>query len=167
MSNDSGDPRFEGKHFIIETGAEPETFDAQFLVAALLVYVAKGNGHISAMESEKMLEIIGEHFQLRSAESLELLTRAIAGMAENPDLDDLLRSLSTELTDSDKEDVAVMMMKVIAADGHTDVDEMEKMRKAGELVGISADVMHSAYNRYFEETWTGKGLSEDDFPSAD
>lgn len=164
MSKDSGDPHFEGRQFIIGTDDEPEVFDAQFLVAALLVYVAKGNGHISPMESEKMLEIIGEHFQLRSAESLELLTRAIAGMANNPDLDSLLREISPQLSDADKEDVAVMMMKVIAADGHTDADEMEEMRNAGEIVGISASVMHNAYNRYFEETWTGKGLSEDDFP---
>lgn len=165
MSMDSRDPRFEGRQLIIETDVEPEVFDAQFLVAALLVYVAKGNGQISAMESEKMLEIIGEHFQLRSAESLELLTRAIASMAENPDLDSLLREISPQLSDADKEDVAVMMMKVIAADGHTDADEMEEMRKAGELVGISASVMHSAYDRYFEETWTGKSLSEEDFPT--
>lgn len=165
MTEDSRDPHFEGKHLVIETDAEPELFDAQFLVAALLVYVAKGNGHISPLESEKMLEMIGEHFQLRSAESLELLTRAIANMATNPDLDDLLRKLSSQLSESDKEDVAVMMMKVIAADGETDADEMEEMRNAGEIVGISAEVMHNAHNRYFEETWTGKSLSEDDFPS--
>ncbi len=155
MVNEPIDPRFEGNQLIIETSSETEVYDAQFLVAALLVYVAKGDGVITPQESDRMLELIGEHFHLRSAESLELLTRAMTSIAENPDLDSLLRELSQVLSDIDKEDVAVMMMKVIAADGRTDADEMEKMRAAGELVGISARIMHSAYDRYFAETFSG------------
>lgn len=149
------DPRFEGNLLIIETSSETEVYDAQFLVAALLVYVAKGDGVITPQESERMLQLISDQFHLRSAESLELLTRAMASIAENPDLDSLLRQLSTILSDADKEDVAVMMMKVLAADGRTDADEMEKMRAAGEIVGISARIMHSAYDRYFAETSAG------------
>lgn len=149
------DPRFEGNQLVIETSNETEVYDSQFLVAALLVYVAKGDGTISPQESGQMLQLISEQFHLRSAESLELLTRAMASMAENPDLDSLLGELSKALSDADKEDVAVMMMKVLAADGSTGADEMEKMRAAGEMVGISAIIMHSAYDRYFEETSTG------------
>ena len=149
------DPRFEGNLLIIETSSDTEVYDAQFLVAALLVYVAKGDGVITPQESERMLQLISDQFHLRSAESLELLTRAMASIAENPDLDSLLRQLSTILSDADKEDVAVMMMKVLAADGRTDADEMEKMRAAGEIVGISARIMHNAYDRYFAETSAG------------
>lgn len=149
------DPRFEGNQLIIETSSETEIYDSQFLVAALLVYVAKGDGSITPQESERMLQLIGDHFHLRSAESLELLTRAMASIADNPDLDSLLRELSTVLSDADKEDIAVMMMKVLAADGKADADEMEKMRAAGEIVGISERIMHSAYDRYFAETATG------------
>ncbi len=149
------DPRFEGNQLIIETSNETEVYDSQFLVAALLVYVAKGDGSITPQESERMLQLIGDHFHLRSAESLELLTRAMASIADNPDLDGLLRELSAVLSEADKEDVAVMMMKVLAADGKTDADEMEKMRAAGEIVGISARIMHNAYDRYFAETASG------------
>jgi uncharacterized tellurite resistance protein B-like protein len=155
MTEEPIDPRFEGNQLIIETSSETEIYDSQFLVAALLVYVAKGDGVISSQESDRMLQLIGDHFHLRSADSLELLTRAMSSIAENPDLDSLLRQLGTMLSDADKEDVAVMMMKVCAADGKTDVDEMEKMRSAGEMVGISAPVMHSAYDRYFAETSGG------------
>ena len=149
------DPRFEGNQLIIETSNETEVYDSQFLVAALLVYVAKGDGSITPQESDRMLQLIGDHFHLRSAESLELLTRAMASIADNPDLDSLLRELSAVLSEADKEDVAVMMMKVLAADGETDADEMEKMRAAGEIVGISARIMHKAYDRYFAETASG------------
>jgi uncharacterized tellurite resistance protein B-like protein len=86
-------------------------------VAALLVSIANSDGEISAIETEKMLQLVGDHFELKSAESLELLTNAMEDMAENPDLADILTELSTILTSADKEDVAVMMYKVVAADG--------------------------------------------------
>ena len=144
--------RFEGSSLVIETGGETEFYDSRFLVAALLVYVAKGDGAISDRESQEMLQLIGDHFHLHSAESLELLTRAIIKLAENPDLLGLLGKLGTTLNDDEKEDVAVMLMKVIAADGSTDGDEMESMRAAGEIINIPPDVMHNAFDRYFTET---------------
>ena len=155
MTDKSMESRFEGNQLVIETSNETEFYDAQFLVAVLLVYVAKGDGTITADESQQMLELIGAHFQLRSAESLELLHRAMTSIAENPDLDSLLRDVSKVLSEQDKEDIAVMMMKVAAADGHTDADEMQKMREAALVIGIDEQAMHSAYDRYFEETQTG------------
>lgn len=146
------EPRFEGTDLVIETSGETEVYDSQFLVAALLVYVAKGDGTISDDESQKMLQLIGEHYHLQSAESLELLTRAMTNLAENPDLKSLLQQLSTVLSDEQKEDVAVMLLKVIATDGRADGDEMESMRAAGDIIGIAPDAMHEAFDRYFAET---------------
>ena len=99
MIDEPIDPRFEGNQLIIETSNETEVYDAQFLVAALLVYVAKGDGTISPQESGRMLELIGEHFHLKSAQSLELLHRAMTSIAENPDLENLLNQLSTILSE--------------------------------------------------------------------
>jgi len=145
------DPRFEGATLVIETSSGPETYDSQFLVAALLVFVAKGDGAISDRESQKMLQLIEEHFHLHSAESLALLSRAMTDLAENPDLNSLLRELSNVLSPEEKEDIAVMLLKVIAADGRRDVDEMEMMNVAAEIIGISAESRHRAFERYFEE----------------
>lgn len=149
------EPRFEGNQLIIETSNEIETYDSQFLVAVLLVYVAKADGEITQVETDRMLQLISDHFSLRSAESLDLLHRAMTDIASNPDLDSLLDNLSTVLTEGDREDVALMMVKVLAADGKADADEMERMREAGSIVGISARTMHLAYDRYFAETQTG------------
>ncbi len=151
MIEDPVKPRFEGTTLVIETTSGPETYDSQFLVAALLVFVAKGDGNISDSESQKMLQLIEEHFHLHSAESLELLSRAITDLAENPDLSSLLRELSNVLTPEEKEDIAVMLLKVIAADGRRDVDEMEMMNIAAEIIGISSESRHSAFERYFAE----------------
>jgi uncharacterized tellurite resistance protein B-like protein len=156
MNDETVEQHFEGASLVIETGGETEIYDSQFLVAALLVYVAKGNGIISGSESEKMLQLVSEHFRLQSSESLALISRAMSNLAENPDLGSLLKQLSTDLGEEQKEDVAIMLMKVIAADGNTGGDEMEAMTAAGEIIDISPEAMHRAFDRYFAETWIDK-----------
>ena len=151
MIEDPVEPRFEGTTLVVETSSGPETYDSQFLVAALLVFVAKGDGTISDKETAKMLQLVEEHFQLHSAESLALLTRAMTDLAENPDLNGLLTELSHVLTPEEKEDIAVMLLKVVAADGQRDVDEMEMMNVAAEIIEIAPDVRHKAFERYFAE----------------
>lgn len=151
MIEDLVEPRFEGSKLIIETCNDTEVYDSQFLVAALLVSMAKSDGNISQVETEKMLQLVSEHFQLKSSESLELLTRAMTSLAENPDLTSLLKELSTVLTSSDKEDIAVMLLKVMSADGRRDADEMDTLGRAAEIMNISSESMHNAYDRYFDD----------------
>lgn len=131
-----------------------EPYDTPFLVAALLVSVAKGDGTISDRETDKMLSLVGEHFGLSSAGCLALLTRATTEWAENAQLTDRLRECGSQLHDSEKVDIAVMLLNVVAADGRKDASEMEYLRKAGDIMGISPDGMHQAFDRYFSETWT-------------
>jgi len=151
LIEDPVEPRFEGSTLVIETTSGPETYDSQFLVAALLVFVAKGNGNISEDEVKKMLQLVSEHFHLESGESLALLNRAMGDLADNPDLVGLLKELSNVLSPEEKEDIAIMLLKVIAADGNRDVDELEMMNVAAEIIDISAEARHSAFNRYFAE----------------
>ena len=151
MTEDLIEPRFEGTQLIIETGNDTEVYDSQFLVAALLVLVAKGDGVISDFETEKMLQLVGNHFHLKSSESLELLTRAMTDLSENPDLNSLLKDLSAVLTSADKEDVAVMLLKVVAADGRQDAEEMDMLSVAAEIIDISPESMHNAFDRYFDD----------------
>ncbi len=153
MTDEPIEPRFEGSTLVIETSSETETYDSQFLVAVLLVYVAKSDGTISEKETEKMLELVGEQFNLESSESLALIMRAMTNLADNPDLNSLLRQLSSVLNNAEKEDIAVMLLKVVAADGTADADEVELVRTAGEIVEIPPEIMHNAFDRYFAETW--------------
>ncbi len=147
-------PRIEGDELIIETVSGTESYDSKYLVAALLVFVAKGDGNISVKETQQMLALIEEQYQIASAESLALLTRAMADFAENPDMHNLLGEISSVLSREEKEDIALMLLKVAAADGRKDAEEMEKLSVAAEIIDIPADVMHRAYDRYFEETLT-------------
>ena len=151
MTEDQTITRFEGTQLVVETGDKKEVYDAQFLVAALLVSIANSDGEISSIETEKMLQLVGDHFELKSAESLELLTNAMEDMAENPDLADILTELSTILTSVDKEDVAVMMYKVVAADGREGAEEIDTLNAAAEIIGISPESLQKARARFFAE----------------
>ena len=145
-------PRIEDDALIVETQSTTEVYDAKYLVAGLLVYVAKGDGNISSEETAEMLALLTRHFSLQSAESLELLTRAMSDIAENPDFENLLRDLSPLLDQDEKGEVTLMMLKIVAADGRRDVDELDKFQTGAKIIGVSADDLHRAYDRYFAET---------------
>ena len=152
MIEEPKDPRIEGDALIVETQSTTEVYDTKYLVAGLLVYVAKGDGNISGPETAQMIDLVNEHFGLQSSESLELLTNAMEDLAENPDFENLLRELSRLLNMAEKEEVALMMLKVVAANGRKDAEEMEKLRAAADIIEIPPEVLHRAYDRYFEET---------------
>lgn len=156
MTNKILNSRLEGTKLIVETPQGTQTYDSQFLVAALLVYVARGSGQIEPEESAKMIDLIEQHFKLEGSESLELLTRAMSELAEKPELTEHLVELGRTLSDKQKEDIAVMALKVIAADGRRQVSEMEQFNRAVEAVGVSPNIVHRAFDRYFEETMPGK-----------
>lgn len=155
MSNRIKAKRLEGTTLVVETVDGTETYDSKFLVAALLIFVARGSGSIEPEESAKMIDLIENHFHLQGAESLELLTRAMSELAEKPELGQMLIELGRTLSDTDKEDIAVMALKVIAADGRREVAEMEKFNQAVEAVDISPEIIHRAFDRYFAETMPG------------
>lgn len=148
--------RLEGTTLIIETPEGEVRYDSKFLVAALLVYVARGSGRIEPEESAKMIDLIEHHFSLEGAESLELITYAMEEMADKPTLGTLLADVGPTLSDSDKEDIALMGLKVVAADGRRDFAEMEQFKRAMDGLGISPDIVHRAFDRYFAETMPGE-----------
>jgi uncharacterized tellurite resistance protein B-like protein len=137
MTIQPGGPRFEG--------------DSQPLIATLLLFVAKGDGTISGMETDKMLALLEQHMGLRSAEALALLTDAMAGLADDPDLGKMVGH-DRNFSDTDKEDIVFMLLNVIAADGRQDAEEMDKLGAAADIIGVSPEIMHKAYDKYFEAT---------------
>ena len=155
MSDTIKSKKLKGTHLVVETKDGTQTYDSKFLVAAMLIFIARGSGTIEPEESAKMIDLISEHFALQGAEALELLRRAIREMAENPDLGQALIDLGPTLTEGDKEDIALMALKVIAADGRRHAGEIEKFNEAVEAIGISPETVHRAFDRYFAETMPG------------
>ncbi|HNP63311.1 MAG TPA: TerB family tellurite resistance protein [Woeseiaceae bacterium] len=155
MSDDILVSRLEGNKLVVEAGDEITEYDSKFLIAAVLVYVARGNGQIEPEESARMIDLIEDHFKMQGAETLELLTRAISELDEEPELVPLLCGLGPTLSDADKEDLALMGLKVVAADGKRHVAEMEQFSRAMEAIGVSPEIVHRAFDRYFAETMPG------------
>jgi uncharacterized tellurite resistance protein B-like protein len=147
--------RLDGTELHVETRDGVEVYDSKFLVAALLIFVAQGSGSIAPEESAKMIELIEGHFKMEGSESLELLTRAISELADKPGLGEHLAELGKSLSDQQKEDIAVMALKVIAADGRREFAEMENFSRAVEAVGVSPEIVHRSFDRYFAETMPG------------
>ncbi len=154
MGNDILGSRLEGSKLIIETADGIEEYDSQFLVAALLVYIARGSGQIEPEESAIIIDLIEEKYQMQGSESLELITHAMAEMTDKPELGALLADLGKTLSDTDKEDIALMSLKVIAADGQRHYAEMEQFNRAMEAIGISEEIVHRAFDQYFAKTMT-------------
>ena len=155
MSNEILGSRLEGSTLVVETPEGETHYDCRFLVAALLIYVARGSGSIAPEESGKMIELIEEHFQMEGSESLELLTYAMSELADKPSLGKLLVELGPRLSDNEKESIALMALKVVAADGTRQYAELEQFNRAMEALGISPDTVHRAFDRYFAETMPG------------
>lgn len=155
MSSEILGSRVEGSTLIVETSDGSETYDAKFLVAALLIHVARASGQIEPEESSQIIDLIEDHFRIEGAASLEIITRAVSEMSDKPTLVDLLVELESMLSDQEKEDIAVMGLKVVAADGQRDVSEMEQFNKAMSAIGASPEIVHRAFDRYFEQTTPG------------
>ena len=155
MNDDIIVSRLEGTKLIVETADGIEEYDSQFLVAALLVYVARGSGQITPEESGEMIELIESRFHLQGAESLELITHAMNEMMDKPQLGLMLLGLVPTLSDVEKEDIALMALKVVAADGQRRFSEMEQFNRAVEAAGIAPEIVHRAFDRYFAETMPG------------
>jgi len=147
--------RVEGSTLIVETAEGQETYDSKFLVAATLIYVARGGGKIEPEESSLIIDLIEEHFHIPGAESLELITRALEETLDKPALANLLTDLAPTISDREKEEIALMGLKVVAADGRRDVAEMEQFNAAMNSMGISPDIVHRAFDRYFDQTMPG------------
>ena len=155
MNDDIIVSRLEGTKLVVETADGIEEYDSQFLVAALLVYVARGSGQITPEESGEMIELIESRFHLQGAESLELITHAMNEMMDKPQLGLMLLGLVPTLSDVEKEDIALMALKVVAADGQRRFSEMEQFNRAVEAAGIAPEIVHRAFDRYFAETMPG------------
>jgi uncharacterized tellurite resistance protein B-like protein len=147
--------RLEGTRLIVETANGIEEYDSKFLVAALLVYVARGSGQIEPEESTQIIGLIEQHFQLQGAESLELITAAMTEMIEKPQLAEILTELGPTLSESDKEAIALMALKVVAADGQRHFAEMEQFSRAMEAIQVSPEIVHRAFDQFFAETMPG------------
>ena len=124
--------------------------NGQILVASLMALVAKSDGGISPDEILRMVEMLRVRFHLKPGEALNLVTRATDQLADS-ELDELLEEVNVSLTLSNKEELMLMVLHVIAADNQKDAGEMRLLETLVDGLKIPEGIMDNVYTRYFEE----------------
>jgi uncharacterized tellurite resistance protein B-like protein len=147
--------RIEGDKLIVETADGIEEYDARFIVAAVLVYIARSSGQIEPEESTRMIALLDDHFKIQSSQSLELITRAMSELVEKPELGDQLVELASAFSDTEKEAIAIMSLKVIAADGRREIEEMEGFSRVMQALKIAPETVYKAFEQYFSKNMPG------------
>ena len=133
-----------------DEGLQKKVQELEQLVALLMVALARSDAQIT--QNEEVFQLAGEYFKARTAASLELLMDAIKHLPEPPDLSNLVSQWDSGLDPSDKEDVAVMMLKIVAANGKRDAQQMAMLHKAAEMIDITPESLHLAFNRFFDQS---------------
>ena len=149
--NSSHGLALQGERLVINRRGGRAFLDPRFLVAILLTYVARGDGEIAESEMKVMLELVADSFGLEKDQASSHLSRAMAMFAQNIDLQTTGQFLQESMGEQEKEDVVLMLLKVAAADGVQKVDEISAVDDVIEVLAVSPQLKHQAYQRFFSE----------------
>lgn len=127
----------------------PVDINAQIAVASLLVVAASSDGTIDSAEIVKMTEALCRRYSLSSVVALDLVSRAIDEQSVG-DATALFSELNERLSKKQKEDLVLMLLEVIAADGEKESSEMALLDRAVSALNISGRQLDKIYQRYFD-----------------
>ncbi len=123
--------------------------DTQLMAASLLALAANSDGSFGTEEGVRIVELLGENFDLSEAEALSLLVRAGDELRNRPGLDALIDSLNARLQLPHKEDLLLMILEVVAADGCKEPSELAFFAEVVETLGIPDAVVDRAFTKYW------------------
>ena len=149
MDNIASQLKFDINPFKLGAGEQSERYDSRFLLSALLVFVAKGDGNISNIESQKLVELLSSRFGIRNSEALDHLSKAVMALTDDGGVTATLRNFSQRMSIEEKRDVFTMMLEIAAADGKQEAAEIDAIDEAAKIMAIPQDAIHNAYEAYF------------------
>lgn len=120
--------------------ARPEPFDkdaSQQALAALMVRLARTDGHYDLAEAAMITDILMERFALDRQSAEDLRSTAEEVEAEAPDTVRFTRQIKDAVAYEDREAVIEALWLVVLADGHRDNDENSLMRLVVNLLGVN------------------------------
>ena len=118
-------------------GDSTRNYSGIFLIAALLVYVSKGDGVISREESDAMLDSMTSNLGISYAKALENLRTAIMFLSDEKDAAAQLSSIGSQLEIAQKQGILELMLYVADADGNRSSAEMERIGVAARVLGLN------------------------------
>ncbi len=143
MEKSRGEARFKGFQFVLGEKEDSASYDAKFLISILLVYVAKSDGNIDSVETNRMIDIVSRRFDSTGAEAMGLLTDAVKTFTEGGDLAGKLYEISQGLDEAERNDIFDMLFEVIMADDKFADGEARTVEAAGRILGLSEDEIHA------------------------
>lgn len=133
--------------------AENDTDRQQLALASLLVEMARADFDESQDEHSLIIDLLANHYELSSSESLELLNRARDANDDAVCLFDFTRALHASLDADQKQEVIRLLWRVALADSRLDKYEDFLVRKVADLLYIS----HNDVVRIKHEVAEGDG----------
>jgi uncharacterized tellurite resistance protein B-like protein len=111
--------------------------ESHLALAALLVRVARADGHYDAAEAERILAVLRDRYDLDDAAALALRGQAEHLEAEAPDTVRFTRALKEAVPYQDRTSVIEGLWSVVLSDGHRDHSEDTFLRLVSNLLGVS------------------------------
>ena len=150
MSNKIKDLIYATTGIDLSSGDAPVDLNAQIAVASLMVVAANSDGSIDSKETVKMVEALCSRFSMTSTVALDLITRAIDDQLVQNDPSKLFDELNERLQLKQKEELVLMLLEVISADGEKDASELSVLDRTVSALQISEKQLSRIYERYFE-----------------
>ncbi len=111
--------------------------DARLALAALLVRVARTDGHYAQEEADQIDRILSERYALSPFESVALRKEAEILEAEAPDTVRFTRAIKDAVAYEERLGVIEALWAVVMADGVRDSDENALLRLVANLLGVN------------------------------
>jgi len=135
---------FEGSQFVFNAGAGEVSVDATFLIASLLVFAAEGDGSISQLESEKMVDTLCSRLGMCDGEAMRHLCSAVMHVTVDEDIVLRLHQIARNLSQAEKEAVFSMVLDIVTVDGQIDPGESLAVKSAGHILKLPQARINSA-----------------------
>ncbi|MFN3209283.1 MAG: TerB family tellurite resistance protein [Roseovarius sp.] len=116
--------------------ALPET-DARLALTALLIRIARSDGHFDAAERERILTIARTRYGLLPDDAATLVDEAEQLEGEAPDTVRFTRAIKDAVAYEDRVGVIEALWQVALADGERDASEDAIIRMASNFLGVT------------------------------
>ena len=125
------------KRLTAPTPDQLPTSDARLALSALLVRIARSDGHYDSSEKAQIQTVIAQRYGLGQADAQDLLQDAETLEAEAPDTVRFTRAIKDAVPYEDRLGVVEALWSVALADGARDDAEDAILRLSAKLLGVN------------------------------
>ncbi len=124
------------------TDQSEEIFDTiEMATAVLLIEMARADFHQDDLEDQKIIDLLEHHFDLSHEDAVALFTRGQKKADDSVSLHEFTRTLHTNLSQADKEEVIGLLWQLALVDEKLDRYEDYLVRKVADLLYVSNTVV--------------------------